>query len=288
MKDISIVDTHVHFWNPNQIKYDWLESADALNRPFLLSDYRKATQGIGINKMVFVECNCQPDLNEAEVKWVEELAAKDKRIEAIVAYVDLTDTLHIDSNLEKITAHKLVRGIRHNIQLNKPGFATQPSFIEGVKKVLALNKHFELCITHDQMDECIELVKSLPAMPMMLNHCGKPGIKDGEINQWQKNIRLLSEFEHIQCKISGLLTEADLNNWTSEDITPYMDHVCEYFGSKRVVYGGDWPVCTLAGNYKSWYTLVTDWTKSWSEVEKLDFYYNNAIQFYRLTAGNSM
>jgi len=282
MISIPIIDTHVHFWNPSKIRYDWLESAESLNRPFLLADYHEDTEGIIVDKMVFVECNCYPSLNEEEIKWVEEMARKDERIQAIVAYADLTDMINIDSNLERLVGHTIVRGIRHNIQFNEPGFAIQPSFKDGVKKVFSLDKHFELCITHDQMGECIELAHNLPERPMILNHCGKPGIKDGEINEWKKNIKRLSDFEHIFCKISGLLTEADLDNWTSEDITPCVDHVLECFGNKRIVFGSDWPVCTLAGGYASWYTFVSEWTQGWSESEKLDFYYNNAHQFYRL------
>jgi len=282
METIPIIDTHVHFWDPNKMKYDWLKSAGTLNQPYVLVDYHEATKGIAVDKIVFVECNCHPDMNEEEVKWVKGIAGKDERIQAIVAYIDLTDAINIDSNLEKLVAHDIVRGIRHNIQFNEPGFAVQPSFIEGVKKVFALDKHFELCITHDQMGECIELANNLPEKPMILNHCGKPGIKAGEINDWKKNIKQLSDFEHIQCKISGLLTEADFRNWTSEDIIPYVDHVLECFGNKRIVFGGDWPVCTLAGGYHSWYTFVSGWTFGWSESEKLNFYYNNANQFYRL------
>ena len=166
MKSISIIDSHVHFWDPAKLKYDWLESAGALNHPFLLTDYHKATEGIEVDKMVFVECNCHPGSNEEEVIWVQELAKSDERIQAIVAYADLTEVNTIDLKLKKLAAHKMVKGIRHNIQFNEPGFAIQPIFIEGVKKVLDLDLHFELCITHDQLAECIELVSALPERPL--------------------------------------------------------------------------------------------------------------------------
>ncbi len=282
MKSISIIDSHVHFWDPAKLKYDWLESAGALNYPFLLTDYRKATEGIEVDKMVFVECNCQPSSNEEEIKWVQELAKTDERIQAIVAYADLMEVNNIDFKLKRLAANKMVKGIRHNIQFNEPGFATQPTFIEGVKKVFDVNMHFELCITHDQLAECIELVSALPERPLILNHCGKPGIKDGEIDNWKTNMKQLSQYEHVDCKISGLLTEADVKNWKREDIIPYTDHVLECFGNKRIVYGGDWPVCTLAGGYHDWYSFVSEWTSDWSEQEKISFYYDNAKRFYRL------
>ncbi len=282
MKTTPIIDTHVHFLDPTRLRYDWIKSVEALNRPFLLSDYQQATQGIDVDKMVFVEVNCHPDSNEEEVKWVEEMAKKDDRIRAIVAFADLTDADHIDANLKKLSAHKMVRGIRHNIQFNEPGFATQPAFIAGVKKVLDLDLHFELCITHDQLEECIQLVDAVPEKPLVLDHCGKPGIKAGEIDQWRKDLRRLSQYEHVYCKISGLLTEADIEHWKKEDLIPYVDHVVECFGNKRILYGGDWPVCTLAGSYHDWFKFVSEWTSDWSEQDQMDFYHDNAIRFYRL------
>lgn len=282
MKPISLIDTHVHFLDPAKLRYDWLESVEALNRPFLLKDYQQTTQGIDVEKIIFVECNCHSDENEEEVKWVQEIAKSDDSIQAIVAFADLTDTHNIDSRLKRLAAYKLVKGIRHNIQFNEPSFATQPDFIAGVRKVLDLDMHFELCITHDQLEECIQLVDALPEKLVVLNHCGKPGIKDGEMDNWKSNIKKLSQYENVYCKVSGLLTEADIKNWKKEDLIPYTDHVLDCFGTKRMLYGGDWPVCTLAGSYHDWFTFVSDWTKDWNEQDKIDFYHDNAIRFYRL------
>ncbi len=277
-----IIDAHTHFWDPTKLKYHWLSSTPALNRPCLLNDYNEATEGIPIEKIVFVECNCISEQNEQEVLWVEEIAKQDPRIHAIVAYADMNDKDGIDANLERLMAHDMVRGIRHNIQFNEIGFAIQPQFVQGISKVLNLNRHFELCLTHDQMEECIELVSHLPERPLMLDHCGKPGIKSGAIEQWKKQLKKMSTFEHVYCKISGLLTEADLENWTDEDIFPYVDHVLDCFGIERIVYGGDWPISTLAGGYAAWNQFVQNWTDSWSPSEKKKYYYDNAAQFYKM------
>lgn len=199
-----------------------------------------------------------------------------------MAYADLTDVNNLDLNLRKIAAYILVKGIRHNIQFNEPGFAIQPIFMEGVKKVLDLDMHFELCITHDQLAECIELVGALPERPLVLNHCGKLGIRVGKIDNWKSNMRQLSQYEHVYCKVSGLLTEADLKNWKKEDLTPYTDHVLECFGNDWILYGSDWPVCTLAGGYHDWFNFVSEWTSDWSEQEKNNSYHDNAKRFYRL------
>jgi len=277
-----IIDAHTHFWDPQKLEYDWLESTPVLNRQFLLNDYHEATKDIPIEKIVFVECNTISEQNEQEVLWIEEIAKQDPRIQAIVAYADMTDSEGIDANLERLMAHDMVRGIRHNIQSHKIGFAIQPHFVQGVSKVLNLDRHFELCLTHDQMAECIELVGHLAERPLMLDHCGKPGIKSGAMDPWKKHLKKMSAFEHVYCKISGLLTEADLAHWTAEDIIPYVDHVLDCFGMERIVFGGDWPVSTLAGGYEAWFGFIQGWTSSWSESEKKKYYHDNAARFYKI------
>jgi L-fuconolactonase len=247
-----------------------------------LEDYIEATEGINIERMVFVECNCVPSQNEDEVKWVEEIAARDPRIQGIVAYSDLLDERDLDERLERMWSHELVRGIRHNIQFNPPGFALQENFIRGINKVLRAGRHFELCLTHEQLGECVELVGVLPAQPLMLDHCAKPGIKAGEIDLWKKNIAQMAQFENVHCKVSGLLTEADTEAWTDADILPYLDHVRECFGVDRILFGGDWPVSTLAGGYAAWHRLIEGWCAGWSDDERNAFYTANAEAFYRL------
>lgn len=282
LNTIPITDAHTHMWDPSVITCDWLPSVPDLNRAFLLEDYNEATKGINIQRMVFVEPNSIPSHNLKEVEWVEEIAGRDPRMQGIVAYAELTDTEGIDANLEKLASHSLVKGIRHNIQFNPEGFATQSIFVEGIKKAFNLDLLFDLCLTYGQLPEVVDLLKQLPEHTMILDHCAKPGIKDGEMEEWKKGIKQISEFQHLSCKISGLLTEADCENWTPEQIIPYMDHVRECFGSDRILFGGDWPVSNLAGGYSAWHGLVTNWTKNWSEDEQIKFYHNNAGSLYKL------
>ncbi len=207
---------------------------------------------------------------------------RDSRISGVVAYVHLTDTENVDASLEQLAADPMICGIRHNIQWNPDGFALQPSFVEGIHKVNDRGFHFELCLTHDQLDEVLELVQQCRDVPLVLDHCAKPAIKKGALEPWKTQIRKMAEFENIYCKISGLLTESDLQNWSFDELRVYAEHVVECFGTERIMFGSDWPVLTLAGNYQDWYDFTLDLTNQWSNSEKKNFYHDNAVRFYQL------
>ncbi len=279
---MKVIDTHAHFWDTGRFDYPWIEPGTFFNRSFLLNDYQRASEGVAIDKIVFVECDCRPKHSLEEVEWVSQYAGIDTRIKGIVAHVHLTDEQQVDRQLDLLASMPLVRGVRHNIQSNPPGFALQDTFVQGVKKVHQKNMHFELCITHDQMEEAIELVRCCPGGQFVLDHCGKPGIKAGITEPWMSQIKQMAGFDNIVCKISGMLTEADWKNWTPEEIVPYAAHAAEVFGTSRIMFGSDWPVSEAAGGFTKWYELTQALTDSWSDSEKKDYYYNNANTFYRL------
>jgi len=279
---MNVIDTHAHFWDVGRFDYPWIEKGSFFYRNFLLSDYQKASNNVPIKKMIFVECNCSPEFSEEEADWVIQNAKLDHRICGIVSHVPLTDEYGVDARLERMADKPLVKGIRHNIQFEQTGFATADVFVRGVKKVHQRKLHFELCITHDQLGETIELVRKCPEVFFILDHCGKPAIKAGIREPWMTEIKELALFDNVVCKISGLLTEADTKEWKTEEILFYANHAVEVFGTSRVMFGSDWPVSELAGGYLTWYDLTRTLTKSWNRDEKEDFYYKNAEKFYRL------
>jgi L-fuconolactonase len=279
---MKVIDTHAHFWDIKKFQYPWIENGSFFSRNFLLEDYQRVTANVPVEKIIFVECNCRPELSVEEADWVAHYSKVDARIKGIVAHVSLTEKYKLDANLEKMTARPLVKGIRHNIQFEAPGFATADVFVKGVKKVHQKGFHFELCITHDQLDETIELVKKCPEVFFILDHCAKPGIKGGVKEPWMTQMGDIARFENVVCKISGLLTEADPAKWTQDEVLFYANHAAQVFGPSRIMFGSDWPVSELAGGYLAWYDLTRTLTRSWNRTEQENFYYNNAEKFYRL------
>ncbi|MBM3441572.1 MAG: amidohydrolase [Bacteroidetes bacterium] len=279
---IPITDAHAHFWSPERFDYPWIAEDSPFARDFLLDAYCHTTVGIAIERMVFVECDCHPRHSVAEAAWVLELAASDRRIQGIVAHAELTEPASLDVVLDALAANPLVRGIRHNIQGQPPGFCLQESFVTGVRKAGLRGFHFELCITHEQLPDALALVRLCPDVSFMLDHCGKPGIRSGQMDPWTTHLRLLAQMPQVSCKISGLLTEADWNSWIPAQILPYIEYAAEAFGPARIIYGSDWPVNTVAGGYASWQQVVEEACSSWSHADQLAFFHENAGRFYRL------
>jgi predicted TIM-barrel fold metal-dependent hydrolase len=284
---VRIVDSHVHFWDPAELHYPWLDALPSLQRAFLPPDYAAATGRIPIDHIMFVEANCRPDEARREVEFVERLAQAEPRIAGIVAFVDLAQGLGprasgLEETLDGLATLRRVKGIRQNIQGQPTGFCRTRAFVDGVRAVGRRNLVFDLCVTHDQLGEVIDLVRDCPDTRFVLDHCGKPGIHDGGgFATWSANIPRLAAHEHVCCKLSGLLTQAGEAS-CPEDLLPYAARVVECFSPERVLYGSDWPVLTLAGDYGTWYGFTERFTRGWSASERSRFYGDNAARVYDL------
>jgi L-fuconolactonase len=282
----GIVDAHVHFWDPGALHYPWLTAVPSLDRAFLPPDYAAATGQVAIGRMVFVEANCRPDEARREVEFVERLAQVEPRVAGIVAFVDLAQGLGARGSglgraLEALSSSPRVKGIRQNIQGQTAGFCRQRAFVDGVRAVGRRGLVFDVCATHDQLPEVVDLVRDCPDTRFVLDHCGKPAIRQRSTQPWNEYVARLAAYENVCCKLSGLLTEA-AHPWCPEDLLPYAARVVECFGQDRVLYGSDWPVLTLAGDYGAWYGFTERFTRGWSATDRRRFYADNAARLYGL------
>ncbi|PYO69753.1 MAG: amidohydrolase [Gemmatimonadetes bacterium] len=268
-------------WDPAELHYPWLEGVPSLGRPFLPSDYGAATGEIPIARVVFVECNCPPEEAGREVAFVERLAQGEPRLTGIVAFANLADSETIDRQLDALSVCHSVKGIRQNIQGQPAGFCRRHAFVEGVRKVGRRELVFDLCATHDQLREVADLVRDCPDTRFVLDHCGKPAIRDRCFEPWSAALARLAAHKNVCCKLSGLLTEAG-ERWRPEDLLPYATRVVECFGPERVLYASDWPVLTLAGDYRDWYGFTERVTQGWSATDRSRFYGDNAARVYGL------
>jgi len=275
-----IVDAHVHFWDPGTLHYPWLDEIPALKRAFLPADYRAAVGNVAVSKVLFVEANCRADETLREVAMIERLAETEPTIAGIVAFEDLTAGLGVGGS--GLGRSPLVKGVRQNIQGQPAGFCVQPAFVDGVREVGRRGLTFDLCATHDQLRDVVQLVRLCPSTRFVLDHCGKPAIKEGRAERWRTDIAALAVYENVACKMSGLLTQAAPEAWNDEDLLPYADWVIRCFGTQRVLYGSDWPVLTLAGSYCDWYGFTQAFTATWTAAERDGFYGGNAVTVYGL------
>jgi len=279
MDRLRVIDAHVHFWNPSVLRYPWLASEPALAAPFLPSDFGPLASG-DVDALIFVEANPAPEQAAKEVAWVDGLAEADHRIAGIVAYVDLLDEPRRDGTLAQLSRTPRVVGVRHNIQHQPAGFALQPTFVRGVRDVGESGRPFDLCITVDQLDEVIELVERSPDVTFVLDHCGKPAIRDDGYDAWAHGLERLASHERVSCKISGLLTEAREEQRSTDSLARWIERARECFGASRLLYGSDWPVCTLAGGADRWRAIVDAVTAGWTDAERRALFADNASRIY--------
>lgn len=282
MSGLRVIDAHVHFWDPAALRYPWLAAEPTLARSFRPGDYMPLAAN-AVDAVVFVEANPAPELAADEVAWVEQLAEAEPRIAGIVAFVDMLDEARRDAALAALARATRVVGVRHNIQHQPSGFALQPAFVRGVQAVGAARMPFDLCITADQLGEAIALVERCPDVQFVLDHCGKPAIRDGAFIAWARDLERLASHDRVSCKISGLLTEALEEQRTAEALAPWVEHVRECFRPSRLLYGSDWPVSTLGGGAERWRTIVDAITATWPEGERRAFFADNAVRVYGLT-----
>ena len=285
MPSFPIVDAHVHLYDPGVIRYPWMKGKPLLDQKRLMAELDAARGSVEIEQLVWVEVGADPSQYLQEASFIDGLARADARIRAMVAAAPLERGASVTPDLEKLAAHGLTRGIRRLLQDEPdPEFCLRPSFIEGVRLLTRFDLSFEICIYHHQLAGALELVRRCPEVRFVLDHIAKPGIREGLLDPWRDRIRGLARLPNVVCKLSGVITEADHERWTREQLRPYLDHVIECFGLDRVMYGSDWPVSEQTHRYPDWVEILDEALAGCSEAELRKVFRDNAIACYRLAA----
>ena len=285
MPDCAIIDSHLHLWDPERLTYPWLSAVPAIGGPRLPRDFRAASDGFDVKKMVLVQCDTAPEQARDEVRWVAELAAgEEPRLAGIVAWAPVSRGAAAADELDWLADVPLVRGVRQLIQGEADdGFCARPDFVRGVQLLGERGLSFDLCIKGDgQFESVLELVERCPQVDFVLDHLGKPFIGESRIEPWAGCMRRLAEAPNVFCKISGMSTEADWNDWSVDDLRPYAEIAFEAFGPDRVMFGGDWPVVDLASSWPQWVRTLDELTAGFSASGRRKLFHDNAASFYRI------
>lgn len=273
------IDAHQHFWIFDPERDAWItEDMSVIRKNFLPADLAPVLEANGIDGCVAV----QADQSEAETDFLLQLAEENTFIKGVVGWVDLRSP-SVEERVQHYAQYPLLRGFRHIVQGEAdPAFLSGEDFCRGIKALAAYDLTYDILIFPHQLPAALKFVQKFPGQRFVIDHLAKPYIRKGEVKGWEEDIRAMAQFDHVYCKLSGMVTEADMQHWKQEDFSPYLDVALEAFGTDRLMYGSDWPVCLLAADYPEMKKLVTDHIAHLSATEQAQIMGGNAASFYKL------
>lgn len=274
-----IIDSHQHFWNYNSQRHSWIsEDMKAIRRDFLPEDLYSLYKANDISGCIAVQADQTLDENQ----FLLQLCQEHKFIKGVIGWVDFQQD-GVESILEEHDYQPLIKGYRHVVQNESDNtFLLRPRFVEGISFLKNRNLVYEILVYWHQLPAVLEFAKLFPNQQFVVDHIAKPDIKNKYRSAWELLIKELAKFSNVSCKISGMVTEADFNNWDLDQFLPYMDVVLEAFGSDRIMYGSDWPVCLVAANYSQVLHIAKSFANQLSTDEQANFFYKNALRTYNL------
>jgi len=275
---MKIIDSHQHFWQFDPQRDAWIDDTmRILQRDFMPQDIAP----IFAQNKVVGSIAVQADTSEAETSFLLDLAQKNPLILGVVGWADFTQS-QVEETLEKFSDQPSLKGYRHIVQKEPNGFLDRKDFRAGIQKLAAYDYSYDLLVFPHQLEETIRFVKAFPNHRFVLDHLAKPYIKKKEISPWKEHLQELAAFPNVSCKVSGMVTEADWQNWKFNDFIPYLDIVTDAFGTDRLLFGSDWPVCLLGGRFEKILQLALSYYASFSTQEQEAIFYGNAQRFYKV------
>jgi L-fuconolactonase len=274
------IDAHQHCWQFDPVRDNWItEEMSVIRRDFMPSDLKPLLERNDIDGTVLVQ-TCQA---ESDNQFMLQLADENDFIKGVVGWVNL-QALNVAGKLRFYKDnHPKMKGFRHVLQAEPDEqFMLGEGFKRGISLLSYYDFTYDILIYPNHIKYASKLVAEFPDQKFVVDHLAKPHIKDKEIDKWARDIEELAQYQNVYCKVSGMLTEADWYGWRTDDFTPYLDVIFHAFGTSRLMYGSDWPVCLLAGGYNRALEILQIYLSRFSPEEQEQFFGGNAINFYNL------
>lgn len=273
------IDSHQHFWNYHPIKDAWISDAmKVIQQDFMPADLLPLLQKNDIDGCIAV----QADQSETETRFLLQLAQDNDFIMGVVGWVDFRSN-DIEERLQYFSQFEKLKGFRHIVQgESEDDFLLRADFCNGLAQLEKYNFTYDLLILPKHLSVATEFVKRFPKQNFVIDHLAKPNFKEANFTNWENGIRELATYKNVFCKLSGMVTEADWENWKAEDFNYCLDVLVGNFGIERLMFGSDWPVSLLAASYEQSSAIVKNYFSKFSEEEQHKIWGGNAIKFYNL------
>ena len=272
------IDSHQHFWNYDSERFEWITADMAqLRRSFLPEDLYPILQASQIDGCIAVQAEEQV----RETEFLLELSEDHPWILGVVGWAELAQD-NLDEVLDQWSSCSKLLGFREVLQSKEPEYMLRKEFIRGIHKLGQRGYTYDLLTYPQQLPAALQLVDACPNQFFVIDHLSKPDIKAGDWKAWKKSLQPFSERELVYSKVSGLVTEADWKKWSPADLFPYLEITLELFGPKRLLFGSDWPVCLVAGQYKEVLGVIESFADQLSVHEKEALFGGTAQEFYKI------
>jgi L-fuconolactonase len=293
---LPIIDTHQHLWDLNKFRLAWTDAAPSLARSYLTDDYLAATAGLNVVKAIYMEVDVDPAQQVAEAEYIIDLCERDDNPTVAAVISGRPAHSEFGDYIRRFQGSPYIKGVRQ--VLHGPGtpagYCLQPQFVQSVQLLGELGLRYDLCLRPAELGDAVKLVDQCPGTQFILDHCGNANFyivagetpNDGAAphtrQQWLDDIAALAERPNVVCKISGIIASARPDDWTATDLAPTINHCLDSFGPDRVIFGGDWPVCTLGAPYAAWVNALNMVIRTRTEEAQRKLFHDNAVRIYGL------
>jgi predicted TIM-barrel fold metal-dependent hydrolase len=288
----TVIDTHQHLWDLGKFRLPWTRDEPKLAKNHLMSDYFAATADLGrvgglparVVKTVYMEVDVDPVQQSAEAEYVLDLCrrADNPMVAAVVSGRPNSDAFA--RYLDQFKDSACIKGIRQ--VLHGPdtpaGYCLDRKFIQGIRLLGERDLSYDLCVRPGELLDAAKLIDECPDTRFILDHCGNGDVQAKDRSQWEKDIAAVAKRKKVVCKVSGIVVTARPERWTADDLAPIVKHTLEVFGPDRVMFGGDWPVCTKTATFKQWFQALASIVSGRSAEEQRKLFHDNAVRVYGL------
>jgi L-fuconolactonase len=280
---IPIIDTHQHLWDLDRFRLPWIEAGSPLARSHRMADYLAEVDGLGVQKTVYMEVDLDPAQQAEEAEFVIQTTRDAANPMAGGVISGRPASPDFCAHVERFSSTPEIKGIRQVLHGGAPaGACLDPAFVKGMQLLGEKGLSFDLCMRPGELGDAAKLAALCPSTQFILDHCGNGDVQSKDRSDWKRGIDLVAAQPNVVCKISGIVVSAKRGAWSAEDLVPIVEYCAGAFGPDRLVFGGDWPVCTLTASLREWITALRQIVSGWSDERQRKLWHENAVRVYRL------
>jgi L-fuconolactonase len=281
---LPIVDTHQHLWDLGKFRLPWIRKGEPLDRNYVMADYLRATAGLNVVKTIYMEVAVDPAQHDAEAEYVLDLCKRGDNPMTGAVIGGRPGADGFKDYIAKYRGNAHIKGVRQVLHEagTPPGTCLQDTFVKHIRLLGELGLSFDLCMRPEELTDAAKLVDACPDTRFILDHCGNGRVQDKDRTQWQRDMAAIAQRKNLVCKISGIVASAKPGQWTADDLAPLVRHTAEVFGHDRILFAGDWPVCTRAATFQQWVEALQSIVAGWSEPDQKKLFHDNAVRVYGL------